>query len=111
MARAPWQPPWPPIRVGVDEWVVMRNSMREPAAVIRALELGARGRRYFRVVTWAQTSTHRTLVGYFETLEQADQSVLFDQPTATTPAGDRGAAYPDYAPAETTGTGAADPAP
>jgi|GEM_PF-2275738 len=73
----------------VDEWIIMRNSNREPAAVVRAVKLGPRDDRYFRVVTWASTSEGRTLLGYFPTLGEADCSVRFDNtlPTRGAPNG------------------------
>lgn len=73
-----WTPPWPPIRVAAGEWVLMRGSKREPAAIVRALRMGPRAELFYRVVTWAPESDGRVLVGYFATLEDADRSVLFD---------------------------------
>lgn len=78
-ARA-WRPPWPPIRIAQNEWIVMRDSKREPVAVIRALRFGPRNELFFRVVTWAPESAARTLLGYFPSLDEADQSVLFTPP-------------------------------
>ena len=73
----------------VDEWIIMRNSNREPAAVVRAVKLGPHDDRYFRVVTWAQESADRVLRGYFSTLGEADCSVRFDNtlPTRGAPNG------------------------
>ena len=81
----PWKPPWPPIRIGVAEWVLMRESRTEPAAIVRAVTMGNRGERFFRVVTWAPTSEDRQLVGYYPSLSEADQAVLFDPPNPITP--------------------------
>jgi hypothetical protein len=77
-----WTPPWPAIRIGEAEWVVMREAKDEPRAVIRAVTLGPLSEVYFRVVTWAPTSEGRTLIGYFESLEMADRAVLFAPPRA-----------------------------
>jgi hypothetical protein len=82
-----WQPPWPPIRIGPGEWILMRDSRREPAAVVRHLQLGPRREWYFRVVTWAETSEGRELVGYYRTLDEADQSVKFRPPVLTARSG------------------------
>ncbi|WP_150308201.1 hypothetical protein [Planctomonas psychrotolerans] len=91
-----WQPPWPPIRIGESEWIIMRDSSREPVAVIRHLQLGPRRQWFYRVVTWAATSERRELIGYYPTLEEADRSVKF-QPTAlasrTGPPNGRGARH------------------
>ncbi|MDP9027436.1 MAG: hypothetical protein M3N46_07740 [Actinomycetota bacterium] len=84
-AGGSWRPPWPPIRIAQSEWIVMRDSKREPVAVIRALRLGPRDELFFRVVTWAADSAARTLLGYFPTLDEADQSVLFSPPPAAGP--------------------------
>ena len=72
-----WQPPWPPVRIGVAEWIIMRDSRTEPAGVIKVVQLGPRGESFYRVVTWAPTSEGRALVGYFATLQEADRSILF----------------------------------
>ena len=80
-----WVSPWPPIQISTSEWILMRDDRRTPAAVVRALRLGARAELFYRVVSWAATSEGRTLVGYFRTLDEADRSVLFtpDLPQST----------------------------
>jgi len=55
----------------------MRDSKTEPAGVIRTVKLGTSNETFYRVVTWAPTSEGRELVGYFDTLADADRSVLF----------------------------------
>ncbi|MDJ0336609.1 hypothetical protein QMG83_15375 [Salinibacterium sp. G-O1] len=85
-----WRPPWPPIRFGEDEWFLMRDSNREPAAIIRKLRMGPRSETYYRVVTWALQSADRNLVGYFATLEEADRSVLFVPDNPQVPGASRG---------------------
>jgi hypothetical protein len=79
-----WTPPWPPIRIGESEWIVMRDSAREPVAVIRVVTMGPRNQSFYRVVTWAPNSEGRRLVGYYRTLEEADRAVLF-APTTVSP--------------------------
>ena len=88
-ATPDWVPPWPPILIGDAEWIIMRHSNREPVAVVRAVKIGPRDEKYFRVVTWAQASEDRTLVGYFSSLAEADRSVRFDNtiPTRGAPNG------------------------
>jgi hypothetical protein len=54
-------------------------------AIIRALRLGPRNELFFRVVTWAPESSARTLLGYFPSLDEADQSVLFTPPATAGP--------------------------
>ena len=84
-AGGSWRPPWPPIRIAQNEWIVMRDSKREPVAIIRALRFGPRNELFFRVVTWAPESSARTLLGYFPSLDEADQSVLFTPPATAGP--------------------------
>ena len=74
-----WDPPWPPIRIAVDKWIIMRDSRAEPAGVIRRLLFNRQV--VFRVVTWAPTSDGRQLVGYFPSLEVADRSIKIRPPT------------------------------
>ncbi len=76
-----------PDPIGPGEWILMRDSRREPAAIVRHLQLGPRREWYFRVVTWAETSEGRELVGYYHTLEEADQSVKFRPPVLTARSG------------------------
>ncbi len=85
MTKNDWQPPWPPIQVAMDEWIVMRDKKTEPAAVIRIVRLGPREELYYRVVTWAPRSEGRTLVGYFRSLGDADRAVLFVPPQVRGP--------------------------
>ena len=79
LAPAPrdWTPPWPPIQIATSEWILMRDDRRTPAAVVRALRLGAPHELFYRVVAWAPTSENRVLIGYFCTLAEADRAVLF----------------------------------
>jgi len=81
-----WQPPWPPIRVGEAEWIIMRDSNREPVGVVRVVKLGPRNETFYRVVTWAPASEDRQLVGYYATLAEADRSILFTPANPVTPA-------------------------
>ena len=71
-----WTPPWPPIQVATSEWILMRDDRRTPAAIVRALRLGARRELFYRVVSWAAASEDRHLIGYFQTLAEADRAVL-----------------------------------
>jgi hypothetical protein len=44
-----WDPPWPPIRIAVDEWIIMHGSRTERVVVIRRLLLNPQV--VFRVVS------------------------------------------------------------
>jgi len=72
--------PWPPIQIGVDEWVVMRNSPSLPKAVVRFFEATERSPAFYRAATWAPRSEERELIGYYPTLELADSAILEDSP-------------------------------
>ena len=85
-----WRPPWPPVRFAEGEWFLMRDSNREPAAIVRKLRMGPRNETFYRVVRWALLSADRTLVGYFATLEEADRSVLFVPDNPQVPGVSRG---------------------
>ena len=81
--------PWPPIRVGETEWLIMRNSPTHPKAVVRLLPATAEAAERYRAVTWAPRSEQRLLIGYFATLGAADEAVLEDSPRAIAIAPDR----------------------
>ncbi len=89
--RRSWVPPWPPIRIGEGEWIIMRDSEREPVGIIKIVRIRHRGeeRSFFRVVTWAERSEQRELVGYFRTLDEADASIRFSPKSAGPEGGPR----------------------
>jgi hypothetical protein len=71
-AAVDYRPDWHPLLAAVEtspgEWVmVAQHEVRY--AVIRLLELG--GERGYRVVTWAERSEDRRLIGYYRTLRAA----------------------------------------
>jgi hypothetical protein len=55
------------------EWVLRQGAAGEPYAVVRRFAFGDRSRPevWFRVVTWAASSSGRELVGWCRTLEAA----------------------------------------
>jgi hypothetical protein len=66
--RPGWHPMLATVEVEPGEWLmVAQGGVRY--AVIRMLELG--GERGYRVVTWAENSADRELVGYYRTLRGA----------------------------------------
>jgi hypothetical protein len=73
-----------PIRYDRNTWVCMRNDPILPKAIIRRVTLrntatGMTADR-FRVVTWSLDPGDRTLVGYYETLTEANAAVLYTRP-------------------------------
>jgi hypothetical protein len=71
-----WVTPWHPIKISECEWIILRDSVYHPDAIVRRLEFPDGSTRY-RVVTWAEKSEHRKLLGYTLTLELADMMVPF----------------------------------
>jgi hypothetical protein len=71
-----WQPPWPMIRTGDREWIILRDDPARPVAVVRYLDDAPSGAQY-RVVRWAPRSEDRRLFEYFPSLEKADMAVTF----------------------------------
>ena len=72
--------PWPPIQIGAEEWIVMRNSPSRPKGVVRFFAATDRSPAFYRAVTWAPRSEDRALIGYYPTLELADSAILEDSP-------------------------------
>lgn len=63
-----WHPIMAAHEYAAGEWLMIDPSAK-PYAVVRALEVG--GERGYRVVTWAERSEDRQLVGYWQTLRAA----------------------------------------
>lgn len=80
-----WDPPWPPVQISECEWVIVRNHIGRPKALVRRFDATRDHPTFFRVVTWAPKSEDRRLWGYFPTLEEADHSVKFDVPDKVGP--------------------------
>ncbi|MFP7833150.1 hypothetical protein [Marisediminicola sp. LYQ134] len=76
-----WQPPWPPLQISECEWVIIRDSQRQPAAIIRRFEFGEHREVWWRIGRWAPRSEDRELIGWVRTLELADMAVKFSPKT------------------------------
>jgi hypothetical protein len=70
-----------PIRIGRDEWILMRDDERIPAAIVRLLDRGGRYEHY-RVVSFDLDPAKRRLLGRYTSLEAADRSVRYRPPAA-----------------------------
>ncbi len=70
-----------PIRIGRDEWILMRDDERIPAAIVRLIDRGGRYEHY-RVVSFDVDPGRRRLLGRYTSLEAADRSVLYRPPAA-----------------------------
>ncbi|BDZ47422.1 hypothetical protein [Naasia aerilata] len=88
-----------PIRIGRDEWVLMRDDPRIPAALVRLIDRGGPYEHY-RVVSFDIDPARRRLLGRYTSLLAADRSVLYSLPGAYRagvyggPPNGRGAASP-----------------
>jgi hypothetical protein len=67
---APWHPV---VNAQATEWVLRQGAAGEAYAVVRRFAFGDPNRPeiWFRVVTWAQQSEGRELIGWCRTLEAA----------------------------------------
>jgi hypothetical protein len=70
-----------PIRTGRDEWVLMRDDPRIPAAVVRLIDRGG-PHEHYRVVTFDVDPSGRRLLGRYTSLAAADRSVRYSPPQA-----------------------------
>jgi hypothetical protein len=71
-----------PIRYDRDTWICMRQDPVLPKAIIRRVtvtnnETGRRIEKY-RATTWDLDPAARLLIGYFDDLGAANESVLWD---------------------------------
>lgn len=73
-----------PIRISRVEWVCMRNDPVIPKAIIRLVTLtppnGGDQVQKYRTVTWELDQVDRKLIGYFDSLQDANSVVLYDVP-------------------------------
>lgn len=68
-----------PIRIGLHEWIIVRDNPCFPKALIRRIDPGGQYEHY-RVVTFDLDPVCRLLVGRFRSLEAANGSVFYDPP-------------------------------
>lgn len=73
-----------PIRVERRMWVCMRNDPVLPKGEIRLVRVtpmaGGPTEEKYRAVTWALDSVDRRLIGYYDSLEEANRAVRYDVP-------------------------------
>lgn len=72
-----------PIRYDVDTWLVMRTDPVLPKAVIQRVH-AVDGDRYL-LLQWDLDPAKRVLRGVHESLEKANELVLFDMPSNAAP--------------------------
>jgi hypothetical protein len=68
-----------PIRYDVDTWLVMRTDPVLPKAAIQRLRDRGGVEKYL-LVKWDLDPTKRALMGVYESLEKANDMVLYDNP-------------------------------
>jgi hypothetical protein len=88
------------IMLDTHTWIVMRTHPTMPAGIIAHVEVttpdGTRVWRY-RAVRWALNPADRTLIGYYDTVDQADEAIPVVRPVIETSRSDRSfARYPDH---------------
>jgi hypothetical protein len=81
-------------------WIVMRTHPSMPAGIIAHVEVTTpEGHKVwkYRAVRWAPEPSARTLIGYYDTVDQADTAVPVVRPVIETSRSDRSfARYPDH---------------
>jgi hypothetical protein len=71
-----------PIRYDVDTWLCMRTDPVLPKAAIQRLRDRGGVEKYL-LVKWDLDPTKRALMGVYESLEKANEMVLFDNKDVT----------------------------
>jgi hypothetical protein len=63
----------PVVNAHAAEWLLRQGTAGQPYAIVRRFEFGDpnQAQIWFRVVTWAQNSQDRELIGWCRTLEAA----------------------------------------
>jgi hypothetical protein len=89
-----------PIMFDNKTWIVMRSHPTLPSGIIAHLEVtDPRGNKVwkYRAVRWAADSKRRALIGYYDSLDQADAAVTNVRPIIETSRSDPSyAKYPDH---------------
>lgn len=66
-----------PIRLDADTWAIMREATEHPTAIIHRVT-DMHGTARFLVMKWHMNPANQRMTGIYPTLEQADNSVLYD---------------------------------
>lgn len=74
----------PPIQVGAETWVIMRDSSDLPRAQVQRV-IGTNGDSRFLLMTWEPLPDDRRLVGIYESLAAAEAAVPWPDPAQATP--------------------------
>lgn len=89
-----------PIMFDNKTWIVMRAHPTLPSGIIAHVEvINPRGNKVwkYRAVRWAADSKDRALIGYYDTLDQADAAITNVRPIIETSRSDPSyAKYPDH---------------
>ena len=64
----------PYMQIAPDTWVVIRESMEHPKAIIQLVTARDQTEKYF-LLTWHLDPSRRRLHGMYDTLEEANQEV------------------------------------
>lgn len=74
-----------PIQIGSDTWIIMRETMQYPKAVVHRVTSTMGDPRYL-LMTWEPLAADRRLVSIHETLDAADRTVPWAGPPPSPPA-------------------------
>lgn len=74
----------PYMQIAPDQWVVIRESMERPKAIIQLVTARDQTEKYF-LFTWHLDPTKRRLHGMYDTIEEANREVKWPRTPANTP--------------------------
>lgn len=67
----------PYLQIAVDQWVVVRESLEHPKALIQAVTARDQTQRYL-LFTWHLDPSRRRLHGMYDTIDEANREVLWN---------------------------------
>ncbi len=88
----------PPIQTGTDTWIIMREYLQQPKAIVHRLTTTDGTPRYL-LMTWEPISADRRLVSMHISLDEADAAVPWPDPNQANPypgSGRSSAAYDEH---------------
>lgn len=74
----------PYMQIAPDQWVVIRESMERPKAMIQLVTARDQTEKYF-LFTWNLDPAKRRLHGMYDTLEEANREVKWNNPKPNIP--------------------------
>lgn len=84
LPQRPVRESMPYMQIAADRWVVIRESMERPKAIIQLVTARDQTEKYF-LFTWHLDPTKRRLHGMYDTLEEANREVPWPRPNPKVP--------------------------